>query len=140
MKFGGKIKGIQKEVFGNFLENFQLALVNITLNLWKLQGNCKGNIRKISKKFIGKFSRIKKTGVCTGTCGRSETSLNAVAHDSIRMHINKYEKIILKFLKFFQKLRSASIFINYTNLSKLVKIIFDANLNFIKVSNISKIF
>ncbi len=46
------------------------------------------------------------------------------------------------FLKFFQKLPSANIFINGTNLSKLVKflkIVFDTYLNFIKLSNISKI-
>ncbi len=49
----------------------------------------------------------------------------------------------LKFLKFFQKPHSAYIFINCTNLSKFVKflkIVFDTYLNFIKLSNISKIF
>ncbi len=38
------------------------------------------------------------------------------------------------FLKFFQKLSSAYIFINCTNLSKFVKIVFDTYLNFIKLS------
>ncbi len=47
------------------------------------------------------------------------------------------------FLKFFQELSLAYIFINCTNLSKFVifvKIVFDSYLNFIKLPNISKIF
>ncbi len=47
------------------------------------------------------------------------------------------------FLKFFQKLPSAYIFRNCTNslkFVKFVKIVFDSYLNFIKFSNISKIF
>ncbi len=66
-------------------------------------------------------------------------------------NITKISKIIfpqfLKFslnfywnyLKFFQKLTSDNIFINCTNLSQLVKIVFDTYLNLIKLSNISKI-
>ncbi len=91
-----------------------------------------------SEQYLLKFWR-KKPSVC-GTCSRNETSLNAIARENVRVYINRYEKFFLKFLKFFQKLHSNYIFIIYTNLSKLVKIIFDTNLNFIKVSNTSKIF
>ncbi len=41
---------------------------------------------------------------------------------------------------FFQKLPSACTFINCTNLSKFVKTVFIAYLNFTKLSNISEIF
>ncbi len=61
--------------------------------------------------------------------------------------INNYYKNVPKYLstifkvsfKFFQKLPSDNIFINCTNLSKLVKTVFDAYLNFIKLLNICKI-
>ncbi len=43
-------------------------------------------------------------------------------------------------LKFFRKPPLACIFINCTKISKFVKIAFNINLNFIKLSNISKIF
>ncbi len=60
------------------------------------------------------------------------------------MRMSKYIRTSMwNFLKFFQKLLSAYIFINCTNLSKFVKfvkIVFNAYLNFIKLSNISEIF
>ncbi len=80
--------------------------------------------------------------MCTWTCGGSETSLNTVVYANVKV----YEPVCVffwNFLKFFQKLPSAYIFINCTNLSKLVKfvkIVLDTYLNFIKLLNISKIF
>ncbi len=31
--------------------------------------------------------------MCTGTCGGSETSLNTVVHQSVRIYMNEYVKI-----------------------------------------------
>ncbi len=62
------------------------------------------------------------------------------------MRMSKYTwtcRIFLKLLHFFRKMLSAHIFINCTSLSKFVKfvkIVSDTYLNFIKLSNISKIF
>ncbi len=81
--------------------------------------------------------------MCTRTCGGSETSLNTVVHKNVKVYMNQMWNFFLNFLKFFQKLPSAHIFINYTNLSKFVKfvkIVFNTYLNFIKLSNISNIF
>ncbi len=49
-------------------------------------------------------------------------------------------QFFLKFPYIFSKTTLRDVFINYTNLSKFVKIFFDTYLNFIKLSNISKIF
>ncbi len=78
----------------------------------------------------------KKTIVCTGTHCKSVTPLNTVVHKNVKVYMNQY-------VKFFQKLPSAHIFIyctNLTNFVKFVKIIFDTYSNFIKLSKISKIF
>ncbi len=83
-----------------------------------------------------------KTSVCTRTRGGSETSLNTVVPENVKVYEPVCE-IVFDFLKFFQKLPSAYIFINCPNLSKLVKfvkIVFDKYLNFLKLLNISKIF
>ncbi len=77
----------------------------------------------------------KKNSVCTaGTPDGSETSLNTVVHKNIKVYGN-YVKFFLKFPKFFQKLPSAHIFINCTNLSKFVKFV----TVYIKTRNLSKI-
>ncbi len=76
------------------------------------------------------------------TRGESET-LNTIVHETVKVYMNEFVKFFWNFLKFFQKLLSAYIFINCTNLStfvKFVKIIFDTYSNFIELSNISKIF
>ncbi len=86
---------------------------------------------------------LKNNCVCTGTCGGSEMSLNTVLHENVKVYTNQYVNFIKNFLKFFQKLPSAYIFINCINwlkLVKFVKIIFHAYLNFIKLSNSLKIF
>ncbi len=72
----------------------------------------------------------------TGTHGGSETSLNTVVHENVKI-------FFWNFLKFFQKLPSAYIFTNCTNFSKFVKsfnIVLDTCSNFIKLSTIFNIF
>ncbi len=89
--------------------------------------------------------RRAKTSVCTWTHGGSETSLNTVVHENVKVYTNQYlcEFFFWNFLKFFQKLLSAHTFINCTNVSKFVNFVntvFNPYSNFIKLSNISKIF
>ncbi len=84
-----------------------------------------------------------KPSVCTGTRGVSETSLNTVVHENVKVYEPVWEIFFEISLNFFQELPSVYIFINCTNFSKLakfIKIIFNAYLNFIKLSIISKIF
>ncbi len=39
----------------------------------------------------------RKPGVCTGTRGRSETSLNAVMHENVKVYYEPYVNLFLKF-------------------------------------------
>ncbi len=43
-----------------------------------------------------RFSK-QKTRVLTGTRGRSETSLNTVVHENVKVYMNQYVKFFLKF-------------------------------------------
>ncbi len=65
----------------------------------------------------------KKSSECTGTCGGSETSLNTVVHENVKVYTKQYVNFFWNFLKFFQELPSTYIFINYTDLSKFVKFV-----------------
>ncbi len=100
------------------------------------QNKCKWNFTECKKN--------QKTSACTRTCGGRETSLNTVVHGHVNLYMNQYMIFFFwNFHKFFQKLPSIYIFIKCTNLSKFVnfvKIVFDTYLNFLKLSNISKIF
>ncbi len=66
----------------------------------------------------------------TGTCGGSETSLNTVVHENVKVYMNQY-------VKFFTKFTLNSYFYK---LYKFVKIVFDTYMNFVKLSSFSKIF
>ncbi len=46
---------------------------------------------------IKKYKWIKKTSVCTGTCGGNGTSLNTVVHENVKVYMNQYVKCFLKF-------------------------------------------
>ncbi len=83
------------------------------------------------------------TNVCTRTRSGSETSLITGCAWECQSIWTSMWIFFGNFLKFFQKLFSAYIFINCTNLSKFikfVKIVLNAYSNFIKLSNITKIF
>ncbi len=56
------------------------------------------NLNKFCKNFW-KIKEIKKekTSVCTGTHNRSETSLNIVVHENVKLYMNQYVKFFLKF-------------------------------------------
>ncbi len=84
-----------------------------------------------------------KTSVCTRTRCGSETSWTQLCMRMSTYIMKQYVNFFFNFLKFFQKLLSVHIFINCTNLSKFakfVKIVFHIYSNFIKLSNIPKIF
>ncbi len=105
--------------------------------------------RCVLKRFleaISKIEFIKNFYICDFTSGQWQ-KWNFFEHSCAWECQSIYEPVceffFWNFLKFFQKLPSAHIFINCTNLSKfvkLVKIVFDSYLNFIKLANISKIF
>ncbi len=96
------------------------------------------SVHRPEKSLTRTVFRKKKSGNTAHS--RSETSLNTVVHVNVKVHMNQYVKFFFNSLKFFQKLPSAHIFFNCTNLSKFVKIVFNTCLNFTKLSNISKIF
>ncbi len=56
--------------------------------------------------------------MCTGTLCGSETSLNTVVHENVKVYMNQFMNFFKNFLKFFQKLPSA-----YTYFYKLYKFI-----------------
>ncbi len=102
---------------------WQLTLIRVHFTLYR-------------KMMMKNVAQLKKTRVCTGTRGRSETSLNTFVHENVKVYMNQYMKFFLSFLKFFLKLSSAYIFINCTNLSKcvkFVKIVFYTYLIFFKL-------
>ncbi len=43
------------------------------------------------------FKQKKKNSVYTGTCGGSETFLNTVVHENVKVYMNQYVKFFLKF-------------------------------------------
>ncbi len=98
--------------------------------------------------FVLVWNQLKKKPTKTPVCVLGHAAEVKLLWTQLCMRMSMYIwssmwNFFWNFLKFFQKLYSAHIFINCTNLSKFVKfvkIVFDTYLNFIKLSNISKIF
>ncbi len=138
-----------------FCENF-LEIIKFEKKMWKFCENFERNVIGKLKMLLRSLVKLKKRKQCMylwpGGGGKRRmtelrlfwTQLSMTLSDCIWPSMRKFSWNFLNFsgnfLKFFQKLPSAYIFINCTNLSTFVEIIFDTHLNFIRLSNTSQTF
>ncbi len=63
-----------------------------------------------------------KTSVCTGTHDESETSLNTVVYENVKVYMNQYVKLFLKFPQIFFKNALSLYFYKLYKFIKIYKI------------------
>ncbi len=96
-----KLAGSNKEILRNFRANFGLIFGRIKKNIAIFY---KGYKREFWVIFLWNFkANFEENSVGIGTRGESETSLNTVVHENVKVYMNQYVNFFLKFPQIFSK-------------------------------------